>query len=148
MKNENFSILYDNRLMRNDKECEVFDTTIELIYGTITSTDIVELVHILDDNTNEQTIMFGLIHLIEEYVISENDYILLFKGISDISFNSPEWSKIILYRLLNDKESVIIIKKIFKTLDSEIYNNIYRLFMNILDEDPEIFKETIEDIIV
>ena len=147
MKEKLLHLLYDNRLIRNDEEFEIFDSTLDLLCDeTIEANDIISLIHILDDNTEDMEVMYRLIHLIEEYISSEKSYIMLLNGISDIVNNSPEWSRVIMYRLLNDNDSVLKLKKILKSLDDNVYNNIYKLLINIYNEDTSLFGDKIKEI--
>ena len=148
MKEKLLHLLYDNRLIRNDEEFEIFDSTLYLLCNeTIEANDIISLIHVLDDNTEDMEVMYRLIHLIEEYISSEESYIMLLNGISDIVNNSPEWSRVIMYRLLNDDDSVVKLKKIVKSLDDNVYNNIYKLLINIYNEDTSLFGDKIKEIL-
>lgn len=148
MKEKLLHLLYDNRLIRNDEEFEIFDSTLDLLCNeTIEANDIISLIHVLDDNTEDIEVMYRLIHLIEEYISSEESYIMLLNGISDIVNNSPEWSRVIMYRLLNDDDSVVKLKKIVKSLDDNVYNNIYKLLINIYNEDTSLFGDKIKEIL-
>ncbi len=148
MKEKLLHLLYDNRLIRNDEEFEIFDSTLDLLCNeTIEANDIISLIHVLDDNTEDMEVMYRLIHLIEEYISSEESYIMLLNGISDIVNNSPEWSRVIMYRLLNDDDSVVKLKKIVKSLDDNVYNNIYKLLINIYNEDTSLFGDKIKEIL-
>ena len=148
MKEKLLHLLYDNRLIRNDEEFEIFDSTLDLLCNeTIEANDIISLIHVLDDNTEDMEVMYRLIHLIEEYISSEESYIMLLNGISDIVNNSPEWSRVIMYRLLNDNDSVLKLKKILKSLDDNVYNNIYKLLINIYNEDTSLFGDKIKEIL-
>ena len=147
MKEKLLHLLYDNRLIRNDEEFEIFDSTLDLLCNeTIEANNIISLIHVLDDNTEDMEVMYRLIHLIEEYISSEESYIMLLNGISDIVNNSPEWSRVIMYRLLNDDDSVVKLKKIVKSLDDNVYNNIYKLLINIYNEDTSLFGDKIKEI--
>lgn len=148
MKEKLLYLLYNNRLIRNDEEFEIFDSTLDLLCDeTIEANDIISLIHILDDNTEDMKVMYRLIHLIEEYISSEESYIMLLNGVNDIINNSPEWSRVIMYRLLNDNDSVVKLKKIFKNLDDNVYNNIYKLLIHIYNEDTSLFEDKIKEIL-
>lgn len=147
MKEKLLHLLYDNRLIRNDEEFEIFDSALDLLCDeTIEANDIISLIHVLDDNTEDMEVMYRLIHLIEEYISSEKSYVMLLNGISDIVNNSSEWSRVIMYRLLNDNDSVLKLKKILKSLDDNVYNNIYKLLINIYNEDTSLFGDKIKEI--
>ena len=54
MKEKLLHSLYDNRLMRTDEEFEIFDSTLDLLCDeTIETNDIIPLINVLDDNTED-----------------------------------------------------------------------------------------------
>ena len=64
MKERLLYLLRENRLMRNDIEFEIFDATLDSISELVDESDVVSLVSILDDSTEEHEVMFRLVHLI------------------------------------------------------------------------------------
>ncbi len=148
MKEELLHSLYDNRLMKTDEEFEIFDLTLDLLCDeTVETNDIIPLINVLDDNTEDMEAMYRLIHLIEEYISSEESYRMLLNGINDIANSSPEWSRVLMYRILNDDDSVVKLKKILKSLNINAYNNIYKLLINIYNEDTNLFGDKIKEIL-
>lgn len=148
MKEELLHSLYDNRLMRNDEEFEIFDSTLDLLCDeTIETNDIISLINVLDDNREDMEVMYRLIHLIEEYIFSEESYRMLLNGINDIVNSSPKWSRVLMYRILNDDDSIVKLKKILKSLNINVYNNIYKLLINIYNEDTNLFGDKIKEIL-
>ena len=65
MEKELINQLYNNRLLRNRQEIEKFEEGLELASQAIQEDDISELCSIFDDNTMDDEVMFGLVHLIE-----------------------------------------------------------------------------------
>lgn len=126
--------------MRNDAEFEMFDTTLDLLIELVDESDIVSLVSTLDDNTAEHEVMFRLVHLIESNVSSEKSFSLLLEGINCIFERAPEWSRILMYRILNDECSCQKMTYSLNNLDSEVYNNIHNISMNIYNDNSELFK--------
>ena len=134
--------------MKTDEEFEIFDLTLDLLCDeTVETNDIIPLINVLDDNTEDMEAMYRLIHLIEEYISSEESYRMLLNGMNDIVDSSPEWSRVLMYRILNDDDSVVKLKKILKSLNINAYNNIYKLLINIYNEDTNLFGDKIKEIL-
>ncbi len=147
MKERLLYLLRENRLMRNDIEFEIFDATLDSISELVDESDVLSLVSVLDDGTEEHEVMFRLVHLIESNVSSEKSFSLLLEGINSIWDYAPEWSRILMYRILNDEYSFKKINELLGKVDSEIYNNIYKLLIDISNEDSKLFKDKIDIII-
>lgn len=147
MKERLLYLLRENRLMRNDIEFEIFDATLDSISELVDESDVLSLVSVLDDGTEEHEVMFRLVHLIESNVSSEKSFSLLLEGINSIWDHAPEWSRILMYRILNDEYSFKKINELLGKVDSEIYNNIYKLLIDISNEDSKLFKDKIDIII-
>ena len=134
--------------MRTDEEFEIFDSALDLLCDeTIETNDIIPLINILDDNTEDMEVMYRLIHLIKEYISSEGSYRMLLNGINDIVDSSPEWSRVLMYRILNDDNFVVKLKKILKSLNIDVYNNIYKLLINIYNEGTNLFGDKIKEVL-
>lgn len=147
MKERLLYLLQENRLMRNDIEFEIFDATLDSISELVDESDIVSLVSVLDDGTEEHEVMFRLVHLIESNVSSEKSFSFLLEGINCILDYAPKWSRILMYRMLNDEYSCKKINKLLDKVDSEIYDNIHKLLIDISNEDSKLFKDKIDIII-
>ncbi len=107
--------------------------------------DIVELCQILDDNTMEYEVMFGVIHLLET-LSSEEAFVGTIMGVVKIKKHSPIWAKTIVYRCLNDAFSIEMINKILPTLHKEIKDGFYDLLSEIKVEDEQRFGDAIKKI--
>jgi hypothetical protein len=59
--------LYDCRLLRNQLECKEFDNLLEKLADCTNEKIIKDLCMVFDDETEEEEVMFGLVHLIEGF---------------------------------------------------------------------------------
>nr|MBP3282914.1 hypothetical protein [Treponema sp.] len=64
-KIKEIQILMDSRTLNSDSECELFEKSIQNLQGNISLNDIENLLKVFYDETNNDEIMFSLIHLIE-----------------------------------------------------------------------------------
>ena len=137
MNQELYTTLYENRLLKNVTEVTIFEKNLNKLAENFKEEDIVELCEILDDNTKDREVMFGVIHLLET-LSSENAFRNTIEGIVKIKNHSPEWAKTIMYRCLNDLFSIEMINKILSTLPKAIKDSFYELLMEINAEDEQI----------
>ena len=148
MKESLLKRLFESRLMTTDEEFETFDSTLDELCDIVKEDDIRALVNILDDNTTEFEVMFRVIHVYESLLKSKFSYEQLILGINDIIAISPEWSMIILYRILNHEYSRIMLKNIFMEFDKNAVNNISQLMIEISLQDPIHFQKKVAEVLV
>lgn len=140
-----YTKLYENRLLKSDVQMGIFEECLNQLAGDFKEDDIVELCQILDDNTMEYEVMFGVIHLLET-LSSEKAFASTIEGIVKIKTHSPIWAKTITYRCLNDAFSIEMINKILPTLHKEIKDGFYDLLSEIKTEDGQKFGDSINEI--
>lgn len=148
MKESLLKRLFESRLMTTDEEFETFDSTLDELCDIVKEDDIRALVNILDDNTTEFEVMFRVIHVYESLLKSKFSYEQLILGINDIIAISPEWLRIILYRILNHEYSRIMFKNIFMEFDKNAVNNISQLMIEISLQDPIHFQKKVAEVLV
>ncbi|MBU3134568.1 hypothetical protein KPL40_19355 [Clostridium gasigenes] len=138
--------LKNNRLLRNREEFINFEEAVEVLADVRDCKIIVELCKCLDDNTEDEEVMFGLVHLIEDF--DEKEGLLEFaKAVPEMLPQAKRWVKILHYRILNDVPSRRIYKSVLKDLD---YNNnqvITKVLYEIADENGGEFGEYIHEIL-
>lgn len=146
MKDELLKKLYESRKIASDEEFKVFDETLSEISELVTEEDIPTLCNILDDLTEDEEVLFGIVHLIEKFD-SQEAFNLTVIGIKNIAKSSPRWAKIILYRCLNDNFSRSMLKNALSLVDSNANEEVIRLLKQIKEEDSEKFSNKILEII-
>ena len=143
MKDEIFKNLYNNRLLSDNTEIENYEYNLNLLSACFSEEDIIELCSTFDDKTRNSEVMFGAIHLLES-LSSELAYKNTIIGVVDMYISSPEWAKIIIYRLLNDDYSVQMIKCIYNRLEKNTCEKFKLILQTIKHEDYERFGKSID----
>ena len=138
--------LYNSRLLRTREELEEFEESLKEISKVIQENDIPELCKVFDDQTENEEVMFGLIHLIESFS-SEKAFKLTTLAISQMLENAMNWAKIIIYRCLNDDSSRIMLKKAVGSADSKTKQTMKSLLNSIKIEDYDKFGLLIDEIL-
>lgn len=145
MKQTLYSQLYGNRLLENNNQIVVFEECLNKLADDFKDEDIVELCRVLDDNTMEFEVMFGVIHLLET-LSSEEAFMNTITGVVELKKHSPIWAKTIIYRCLNDEFSIKMINNILPYLNKEVKNGFYSLLSEINAEDGQQFGDAINKI--
>lgn len=146
MKKEIYTNLYNSRLLKDNNEIETFEENLEVLSETFTEEDIIELCSIFDDRTENVEVMFGAIHLLET-LSSEKAFENTIKGVVEMSYKSPEWANIIIYRCLNDEFSVQMINQVKNRLDIKTGDRFKEILIGIKKEDEKRFGKVIDTII-
>lgn len=141
-----YNNLCNNRLLNDSNKIAIFENNLNKLADTFNEDDIIELCQILDDETNDSEVMFGIVHLLET-LSTEQSFINTVIGVVKLKSVSPEWANIIIYRCLNDEYSVQMFKKIYMTLDDEIRIEFSELLKKIKQEDKEKFGKAVSEIL-
>ncbi|MBQ2982996.1 MAG: hypothetical protein IJD58_12905 [Lachnospiraceae bacterium] len=138
--------LYENRLLSSNEEFERFENSLNKMAEVIKEDDIFELCKVFDDNTRDDEMMFGLIHLIETFS-SEKAFENTVLGVVNMMETAMNWAKIIIYRCLNDDFSKDMLKNAIIKADYQVNQSIVSLLYVIKQEDGEKFGSAIDYIL-
>ena len=142
--------LKNNRLLRDENEVEKFEKSIENILKMEDVNHIEILCQGFDDLTENDEVMFGLIHAIESYdqiVSSDISLRVLANSIPKMLPHAKEWLKILHKRILNHEPSRNIYKEIIPTLNIEIQKYIVAQLNSIKERNPDRFEESVNSIL-
>lgn len=138
--------LYDNRIMDSDEEFELFEDAMANLADIADIKDIPMLCTAFDDRTKESEVMFGLIHLIEDFDEEKSvEYIV--QGILKIMDYAYDWAMILTRRILNSENDRKVYRMVLSQLDDVYKEIIFALLDDIKNGNPEKFKEKIEEVV-
>lgn len=144
--NEIIEVLYKNRLLSTNDEYTNFEKALSDLSDVIKEEDIPYLCKVFDDNTYDEEMMFGLIHIMELFS-SERAFELTIIGIANMLENAINWAKIIIYRCLNDDFSRDMLKIAIKKANVKEKQMVVSLLNTIKCEDNDRFGAVIDTII-
>lgn len=138
--------LYAHRLLKTEEDFEQFENTLERLADYNDESIIRELCTIFDDNTEDEEVMFGLIHFIESF---EKEIYLteMPKALPNMIDNAKEWAMILNKRILNHELYRKEYMKILSNMDEPIKLTVVNLLMEIAADDPKRFKDPANKII-
>lgn len=138
--------LNENKLLRTNEEIEKFECAIENILSNEDYKDIKHLCTGFADNTEDDEVMFGLIHAIESYD-RRTDMKLTLKefidSIASVYSYAKEWIKIMNKRILNDENSLEEYIKIAENCDAELKLVLIQLMNEVKKDNPERFSQSV-----
>lgn len=142
------NILKLNRFMRTEEEIILFEEALEEIANINDYHIIGELIDVLEDDTEHEEVMWGLIHTIEYlYEFSPKESLeLLIHSIPDNIEKGKEWIELLHIRILNHDKYRKLFAGALKEVDAQVQEIIVNLLNDIKKEDPVRFAGKIEEI--
>ncbi|MCK4259681.1 MAG: hypothetical protein KAX49_11925 [Halanaerobiales bacterium] len=139
--------LKQNRLIRNKEEFDNFELGLRNLAEVNDSNVIANLCEVFDDNTEDEEVMFGLVHLIEDFEM-EKGILETVKAVPHMMIKAKRWTKILHYRILNDDDSREIYENILAKVEENTKQIILSLLIEIKKEDSDRFGRYIDKILV
>lgn len=142
--------LFYNRLMRNDKEIEVFEKSLDEITDLPNANYIKKLCMVFDDKTEQEDVMWGLVHLVESFDTTFGNEQALKQVINATPHMvnvANEWIKILNYRILNDKPSRVAYSKALHSAEQNIRDIVIELLNDIKENSKNEFAEYVNEVI-
>jgi hypothetical protein len=147
---QKISKLIKNRLMLNNEQIGLFEEAMESIFDLHDINRIHQLCLGFDDKTEQQDVMFGLIHGIEAY---DGEYGMAATTQTFISAapklipHAVNWLEIILMRYLNNDAARNVLKEELKKAGDESQEVISKALKQIQEKDPEAFYSLVKEVI-
>ncbi|SEM17300.1 Immunity protein 30 [Paenisporosarcina quisquiliarum] len=137
-----------NRFMKTENEILLFEEALEVIGKTSDYHIIGKLIDILEDDTEHEEIMWGLVHTIE-YLSEFSPKEALKSLINAIPNNIEkcrEWIEILHFRILNHDEYRRLFGEALKEVDVQNQERVLNLLNDIKNEAPDKFGSKVEEI--
>lgn len=144
-ENDIINLRKSNLLSTNDE----YDKFEEALINLSSCNDfhiIKDLCIAFNDKTCDEEVMFGLIHLIEKFE-GEDALLEVINSIPNMELTAKKWSKILIYRILNDDVSRFTLRKILKSRKIIKKNFLIELLLEIKKEDAKYFEKSIKEVL-
>lgn len=139
--------LQKSRLLRNSSEVNDFESAIENIISLRDAKLIKDLCTGFDGQTKDHEIMFGLIHVIEDFE-REEGLLEMAKAIPSMLPHAKEWATILNYRILNHEPSRRLYAKVLGKVGVAVKDTIIQILKEIKAEDPARFEVSANEVLV
>ncbi|MGD7049723.1 Imm30 family immunity protein [Rossellomorea marisflavi] len=143
--------LIDNRLLKNEEEFTAFEQAITSILDLKDLNHIRNLCMGFDDKTENDEVMFGLIHAIEsydEFFDSEQSLKELAESLPYMLPHAKEWAKTLHKRILNHEPSSKEYKKVISTADDSIKEMVLQVVNEIKERNPRRFETSVDEFVL
>jgi hypothetical protein len=131
--------LYEARMMRTRKEVDTFEEARVALYETGDPAVLDDLFAAFDDATEQNEVMWGLIHDIEGFGLDV--YLAeLAKAVPRMLPQAKEWAMIFHERILNSKEVSQLYREILQNLPEETRAPVALLLEEIAQSKPKLKK--------
>ncbi|BBK78779.1 Imm30 family immunity protein [Clostridium butyricum] len=140
-------ILKENKKLSNNAEIEKFEDAIENI---LTTNKFEYLYCGFEDATEDEEVMYGLVHAIESYygIIQKEQYFSVFiNETQKIVSEAKEWVKLMNIRILNDDESLEQYIATAQKCNNTVKNFLQDIMKEVLLEDTELFSKPVSKFI-
>lgn len=134
--------LFASRRLSTKKEYETFENSLEMLQNNITIDDIDAVCQVFCDETKDDEVMFGLVHLIEQ--LQGNNYIKSIVIASPDMLEAHEWAMTLNKRIINSSKYFDEYINIINRLDSNHKEKILKLLIDIKNDNPRKFEEKVD----
>lgn len=136
MLDKYFTELDKYRNFENDENIPRFEEILGDIAKLKDPNVIQKLVNYLDDDSEYPDVIFGVVHLIEEF--DDHTYLQkLLPNISSLIQKSPYWAKVLHYRIMNSPATLEEYLKVSTSLSEEAKQALKKILLEIKNEDKE-----------
>ena len=138
--------LYSCRFLKNQSECEEFDSVLENLADCDDEKLIKELCIVFEDETQEEEVMFGLVHFIEDFEMGK--YLTeMPKALPKMVESAKEWAMLLNIRILNNDLYRSEYAKILVGMNHDIKLTVINLLNEIISDDPKRFEGTANEVL-
>ncbi|WP_088350109.1 Imm30 family immunity protein [Bacillus cereus] len=138
--------LYSCRFLKNQSECEEFDSVLENLADCTDKELIQELCIVFEDETQAEEVMFGLVHFIESFEM-EKYLTEMPKALPKMVESAKEWAMLLNIRILNNDLYRSEYAKVLVGMNNDIQLTIINLLNEIIADNPKRFERTANEVL-
>ncbi len=137
--------LFQARKLSSAEEYEQFEASLIALQDKLQMSDISKLCKVFYDDTEDEEVMFGLIHFIEQFVGEE--YLKCIAMCSPNMTDAHEWAMILNTRILNHQKYFAQYTEIIAAMEEPDKTKIINLLMDVKEDNPDRFGEKVDYIL-
>ena len=127
--------LINSRKLSTDEEYVLFEGALQALHLNITIDDITEICKAFDDDTKDDEVMFGIIHLIEQ--LQGEEYLKKIAICTPDMKEAHDWAMTLNKRIINSQ----------KYFEKEYKEKILKLLVDVKNDNPKRFGDKINMLI-
>lgn len=137
--------LINSRKLSSNEEYAQFEDALIKLQGNVKANDICMLCNVFYDNTEDEEVMFGLVHFIEQF--PDKEYLYYIGMCSPNMKDGYSWAMILNIRILNNEKTFKMYAEVISNMKDNYKIKILELLINIKNEYQIEFGEKINYII-
>lgn len=134
--------LINSRRLSSDNEYNMFERALRELQGNLEVEDIGDVCGAFFDETHDDEVMFGLIHLIEG--LRGVEYLREIAMCTPKMRDAHEWAMTLNKRIINSQEFFKMYISVIDSLDVDSKRKILELLNDVKDDNPKRFAEKID----
>lgn len=137
--------LVNARKLHTNEEYVLFEDALQALQASITVDDITEICKAFCDDTQDDEVMFGIVHLIEN--LQGEKYLKKIAICTPNMKDAHDWAMTLNKRIINSSKYFEEYIAIISTLEKEYKEKILKLLVDVKNDNPERFGEKIDTLI-
>lgn len=134
--------LFEARKLSSPEEYEQFESSLIALQENIQICDISKICKVFYDDTQDEEVMFGLIHFIEQF--PKEEYLQCIAMCSPDMTDAHDWAMILNKRILNNQEYFDKYVEIICDIKTPDKTKIMNLLMDVKEDCPDRFGEKVD----
>lgn len=144
-KNEYINCLINARNLNSDEDYAQFESALRQLDGSIKVEDVYDICKAFIDTTNDDEVMFGIIHLIEK--LQSEEYLKCIAICTPNMTEAHEWAMTLNKRIINSDKYYMMYIDVINRLDIELKRKILGLLVDVKNDNPKRFSKKIDFIL-
>ncbi|MBB1149854.1 hypothetical protein H4K35_06855 [Myroides sp. NP-2] len=135
--------LFTTRLMTSEEEVEQFEEALALLYQQEKIEHLPLFLSVLDDRTEQEEVMYGVLHAIESYAstLGFSKYIeLILAAMDSFQEQAEEWKELIFLRMINSEACFDdLLRLVSQQHKEELKEELRLIFLRIIQRNEAKF---------
>lgn len=137
--------LFESRKLSSRKECEQFEKALFALQTSISINDTGKICKVFCDDTGDDEVMFGLVHLIEQ--LQGDEYLKHIAICSPDMTDAHDWAMTLNKRMLNSQKYFNKYLEIINDMEEFSKSKIIKLLIDVKNDNPNKFSEKVDCIL-
>lgn len=137
--------LINSRKLHTKEEYVLFEEALQALQASITVDDITEICKAFCDDTQDDEVMFGIVHLIEN--LQGEKYLKKIAICTPNMKDAHDWAMTLNKRIINSSKYFEEYIALISTLEKEYKEKILKLLVDVKNDNPKRFGEKIDTLI-
>ena len=144
-KNNHIQQLINSRKLSTNEEYELFAGALQALHMSISIDDIADICEAFCDDTKDDEVMFGIVHLIEQ--LQGEEYLKTIAICTPDMKDAHDWAMTLNKRIINSQKYFEKYIEIIGELEKDYKEKILKLLVDVKNDNPKRFGDKIDMLI-